>query len=91
MQIPPVVLAVAIAGMATTLIVLPKSRRTAYAIYALLAVYVMAQLIDPALLAGVRVPTLDNAALISLMPVALITGLLVTIILVIGGERDAKK
>lgn len=91
MQIPTETIAVAIAGITTTLIVLPKRRRSAYAIYALLAAYIMAQLIDPALLVGVRVPTLDNAALISLMPVALITGLLLTIILVIGGERDAKK
>lgn len=90
MEIPPIVFAVVVGGMAITLIVLPKNRRLGYALYACLAAYVMLQLVDTSTIA-ISVPTVFVPAdMASLMPVALITGLLMLIVLVIKKEEDGQ-
>ncbi len=88
MEVSPIISAVVVGGMAITLIVMPKNRRLGYALYACLAAYVMLQLVDTSTIA-ISVPTVSvSADMASLVPVALITGLLMLIVLVIGKEKD---
>lgn len=86
--VPEYVIATVIAGMAITLIVLPKRRRMGYTLYALLAVFVMLQTIDYSRF-HITAPTLDSVTVESIVPVVLIAGLIVLIVLVAGSERDA--
>lgn len=86
------ILIVAVAGLTITLIVLPKNRPLAFALYALLAAYVMLAPLD---FGGVRfnLPAVSVASSIdvqALAPVAIVTGVLVAVILIIGGERNAR-
>ena len=83
-----IIFAVVIGGMVITLIVLPKNRRLGYALYSLLAAYVMLQLVDTSTIA-ISVPIVFVPGdMASLVPVVLITGLLVLIVLVIGKEEN---
>ena len=88
MEIQPHVAAIVIGGVTLTVLMMPKNRRVGYAIYLLVAVFVMMQLLDT----GTLMLSIPNVAvggdLTALVPVLLITGLLVIIVLMLGKEKD---
>ena len=88
MEIQPHVAAIVIGGVALTMLMMPKNRRFGYAIYLMVAVFVMMQLLDT----GTLMLSIPNVAVggdpTSLMPVLLITGLLAIIVLMLGKEKD---
>ena len=91
MEVEPHVIAIVIGGVALTMLMMAKNRRIGYAVYMVVAVYVMLQLLDT----GTLMLSIPNVAVVSdpaaLMPVLIITGLLVVIVLMLGREKDEPK
>lgn len=88
MAVTPEVIAIAILGMATTLIVLPKRRKLGYTFYMMLAAFVMVQMIDTRSLSfnlpSINVSNIDVGVVV---PIALVFALLGAIVLVTKQEQ----